>query len=389
MKKTIAILIILNSINIFSQTLKTYDGNYKNGHAKYTYYENEQLERIFNGDFEFKYSSSLGLSTILGHYNKNQKVGEWVYYYNSRGESIKINGSYSKNAKFGTWKVVQASDNNNQTYLSTLVFNENDTITGKIEFPKLNGQFDKSGKFTGNWHITDGNSEFLAEFSNNILTKLINRQIDDGKIISKYTLLLDSIRLNPKKFIKASYSLKSGATKDLATLFNINDGSINSIGLFFNLIYENLNTYNRIFNFLDINIVVKDPELIYTRVQKTEDLVKVAGIEVLENDSNIYNTAGIDVKPEFPGGMEKFFKFIGQNFKVPNEEGLKGKVFVTFIIEKDGSLSDIKVLRGIGYGTGKEAIRVLSISPKWSPGEMNGKKIRVLYALPISIQSAD
>jgi protein TonB len=111
--------------------------------------------------------------------------------------------------------------------------------------------------------------------------------------------------------------------------------------------------------------------------------------QVVEEDNNIYNTAGIEVKPDFPGGLDKFYKFIGKNFQVPEEEGLKGKVFVTFVVEKDGSLTDIKVLRDIGYGTGKEAIRVLKSCPKWNPGEQNGKKVRVLYSLPISIQSAE
>ena len=96
--------------------------------------------------------------------------------------------------------------------------------------------------------------------------------------------------------------------------------------------------------------------------------------QVVEEDNNIYNTAGIEVKPDFPGGLEKFYKFIGKNFQVPEEEGLKGKIFVTFVVEKDGSLTDIKVLRDIGYGTGKEAIRVLKSCPKWNPGEQNGKK---------------
>jgi periplasmic protein TonB len=111
--------------------------------------------------------------------------------------------------------------------------------------------------------------------------------------------------------------------------------------------------------------------------------------DVVEEDNSIYNTAGIEVKPDFPGGMEKFYKFVGKNYQVPEEEGLKGKVFVSFVVEKDGSLTDIKVIRDIGYGTGKEAIRVLKSCPRWNPGEQNGKKVRVLYSLPINIQSAE
>ena len=103
-------------------------------------------------------------------------------------------------------------------------------------------------------------------------------------------------------------------------------------------------------------------------------------------ENQVYNTAGIEVKPDFPGGMEKLYKFIDNNFRYPKEEGinLKGKkVYVTFIVEKDGSLSDIKVLRDVGYGSGAEAIRILKKCPKWNPGQQNGRNVRVLYPLPI------
>ena len=110
---------------------------------------------------------------------------------------------------------------------------------------------------------------------------------------------------------------------------------------------------------------------------------------VVNDENTIYNSSGVEVKPEFPGGIEKFYAFLGKNFQMPDEEGLKGKVYVTFVVEKDGSLTDIKVIRDIGYGTGKEAIRVLKKCPKWTPGEQNGKKVRVLYSLPITIQSAE
>lgn len=128
-----------------------------------------------------------------------------------------------------------------------------------------------------------------------------------------------------------------------------------------------------------------DPDAVLT-VDEPTGTGTAAVVE--ENTNEIYNVAGIEVKPDFPGGMEKFYKFVGNNYKTPEEEGLKGKVYVTFVVEKDGSLTDIKVLRDIGYGTGAEAIRVLKKCPRWTPGEQNGKKVRVLYSLPITIQSA-
>jgi periplasmic protein TonB len=113
------------------------------------------------------------------------------------------------------------------------------------------------------------------------------------------------------------------------------------------------------------------------------------GQAVVEEDNQIYNTAGIEVKPDFPGGMQKFYDFVFKTYRAPEEGGLNGKVYVTFVVEKDGSLTDIKVLRDIGYGTGAEAIRVLKKCPKWSPGVQNGKPVRVLYSLPINIKTEE
>lgn len=99
-------------------------------------------------------------------------------------------------------------------------------------------------------------------------------------------------------------------------------------------------------------------------------------------DNTVYNA--VEVKPDFPGGLQKFYDFVGKNYRAP-EEDIRGKVYVQFVVEKDGSLTDIKVMRDIGYGTGAEAIRVLKKSPKWKPGIQNGRPVRVLYSLPISI----
>jgi hypothetical protein len=102
---------------------------------------------------------------------------------------------------------------------------------------------------------------------------------------------------------------------------------------------------------------------------------------------DVYTTAGITEKPDFPGGIMEFYKFVGNNFKTPEQPNLKGKVYITFIIEKDGSISDVKNIRDIGFGTGDEAVRVIKSSPKWIPGKMNGEPVRVMYSLPITIQS--
>ncbi len=86
--------------------------------------------------------------------------------------------------------------------------------------------------------------------------------------------------------------------------------------------------------------------------------------------------------------MKEFYKYIENNYKVPKIKGLKGKVFVSFVVEKDGSLTDIMVIRDIGYGTKAETLRVLKNSPKWKPGFHDGLAVRVLYSLPIDVTSS-
>jgi periplasmic protein TonB len=115
--------------------------------------------------------------------------------------------------------------------------------------------------------------------------------------------------------------------------------------------------------------------------------IAVAQEKVETVDNNVYSSAGIDKQPEFPGGLNALVKYIQKNFKLPNVKGLNGRVFTVFVVEKDGSVSDFKVLRDLGYGTGEEAIRVIKLFPPWIPGQQDGKFIRVKYGLPININT--
>jgi protein TonB len=102
----------------------------------------------------------------------------------------------------------------------------------------------------------------------------------------------------------------------------------------------------------------------------------------------IANTTALDKLPEFPGGMDQFYKYVGSNFEKPEIEATGViKIYVYFVIEKDGSMTDIQVKRDPGYGLGKEAVRVLkSLRAKWTPGMINSKPVRTAYNLPISVQ---
>ena len=95
----------------------------------------------------------------------------------------------------------------------------------------------------------------------------------------------------------------------------------------------------------------------------------------------------VEQLPEFKGGIQAFYKYLSKNLHYPThavETGIEGRVIVSFVVEKNGDLSDIKVERGIGGGCDEEAVRVLKDAPAWSPGIQNGRAVRVRYTVPIS-----
>ena len=103
-----------------------------------------------------------------------------------------------------------------------------------------------------------------------------------------------------------------------------------------------------------------------------------------ENDVYMF----VEQMPEFPGGESKLIEFVSKNICCPQEvkeAPISGKVFVKFIVEPDGSISNAEVLKGVGFGWDEEAVRVVMSMPKWKPGMQNGKPIRVSYMLPIHI----
>lgn len=102
--------------------------------------------------------------------------------------------------------------------------------------------------------------------------------------------------------------------------------------------------------------------------------------------TDIYNREFVEVMPEFPGGMKAWANFLTRNLNYPSaaaEVGISGKVMVSFVIEKNGEISNLKILKGIGAGCDEEAMRVIKRSPFWKPGMQNGRAVRVAYIMPI------
>jgi periplasmic protein TonB len=96
----------------------------------------------------------------------------------------------------------------------------------------------------------------------------------------------------------------------------------------------------------------------------------------------------VEHPPTFPGGPTAFGEYIGSTFQYPKaalDSGVRGRVVLTFVIERDGTVTDVKLVKRVGRGCDEEAIRVLKASPKWVPGMQNNRHVRVQYTLPISL----
>lgn len=122
-----------------------------------------------------------------------------------------------------------------------------------------------------------------------------------------------------------------------------------------------------------------------TKVQDNEEEI----IENIENQGDVENQdrvyTVVEVFPEFEGGIDEFRKYVKDNLKLPKiQNDVKGKVWTQFIVEPDGSLSNVNIIRDL-EGIGKEVIKLLENCPKWKSGYQNGKAVRVQYTLPIDV----
>ena len=126
---------------------------------------------------------------------------------------------------------------------------------------------------------------------------------------------------------------------------------------------------------------------INAEVEQTEIIEEYIAPEVVEEEvveTEIFQI--VEEMPQFPGGDAKLLEYVATHIKYPQiarETGIQGRVFVGFVVEPDGSVSNVKILRGIGGGCDEEAMRVIKSLPKWKPGKQRGKAVRVSYQIPV------
>ena len=147
-----------------------------------------------------------------------------------------------------------------------------------------------------------------------------------------------------------------------------------------------------------LTVVEDDVELEQQDIVSSEDDATAAQTETFvapvveeeeEEESAQQIFTVVEKQPEFPGGTAELFKYLSKAIKYPviaQENGIQGRVVCSFVVNRDGSIVDIQVMRGVDPSLDKEAIRVISEMPKWKPGEQRGKPVRVRFILPVQFR---
>lgn len=107
----------------------------------------------------------------------------------------------------------------------------------------------------------------------------------------------------------------------------------------------------------------------------------------MKEDNTVFTS--VEVSPTFVGGMTEMYRFLSKNMTYPSaaqRNSIEGKVILSFVVEKDGSVSGVEVLRGLGFGCDEEALRVVKMMPKWNAGKQNGNPVRVKYFIPLTFK---
>lgn len=387
---------VLYSTFAFSQIKKNYDGKYRNGIAKYEFYELDG-KQIFDGNFLYSINKT---HSETGKFLKNSKIGLWKFFYKNDYKTINISGNYNNNLKTGKWSFTVKDDKLKKQFFITFL---NDTIIDKIELIDLQGQFDNKGRFIDDWKISDNGAEYNAKFQDNILTNLQYRT-KYGTITGIYEPNISKEIFNNnisviKKEYELDWNLRLQSNQfDIDQIYDINRVELLEVDkmeyiekeLFFSNFFDkitdkiNSNTFDNIgWEFLQRVELKVNPYFLYLNVQRVAPKKNISEAKLPNNGLNIFfDNKLVDEKPVFKNGNDKFIKYITENYR--GFEEVSGKAFIEFVIDKKGKLN-VLTIRASGSISEIEIRRVLNNSPEWKPGIKEGKIVEVKYSIPINI----
>lgn len=247
MKKILLLLFFTSFVN--SQEIKTYKGVYNDGIANYQYYENDSLERIKHGKFEYVFNNKdYGYK---GQYYKNEKTGVWEYYdigpYNEYRYEAK--GEIKKDKKNGKW-VFTRTEISTKKIKSYYLYFKNDTVINlNIKKPALEIQTDSVGKFVNPVVIRKGGQEYILEVYKNVIIKFVKRELSTGEIKAKYLpskqeicQIIDNLPSNYDLITRENIDFSKGKVFQSSK-------SIDDFYYFFNSFYDELNDLYKQYHF--------------------------------------------------------------------------------------------------------------------------------------------
>ena len=324
-------------VNINAQTLKTYSGKFKSGYAVYTYKDNPEGGRIYEGKFVY----TAGGYKVSGIFKNNMRDGLWTY---KDSENI-LKVTYKEGVRDGTFFYQGIAGKVNLTFKNNRIVGKVDLI-GEFSWPveayalivrvKLIGQCDETGYADGTWTVdaTQYNGKiYRVTYKNGYFIKSFEEDITTGDIKTyEMSIAYNAVEGADKKFLE---------------------------------------------RFMDRGLIPFDVNHGITKKGKPSD-------ESEKSEEEIF--AMSDVMPSYPGGDTELMRYISTHIIYPSsakDNGIQGRAIVQFIVNKDGTISDAKVIRGINKELDAEAIRVIISMPKWIPGKNNGENVRVQYTVPV------
>lgn len=350
------------AMTIHAQELKTYSGPFSigelginHGKATYTYRDAEDGTRIFHGEFNFE-----------NDYN------------------IRIHGKFTDNKQTGIW-IFNFKDNT----IYTINFNNEGCPEGEISSTQTGNKWSyniKDGVANGPVKISDSYRNTSYSLSNGVADGLYTK-IKDGKIVST------GMFTNGKPVGKWTFSdgICTAYFDDNGELKYVVDETTGDKSQYLDFIIPEPKTpqfqYNyRVYELEDF--LMRDSKL--KPETGADSVVDMSDDSVVDMSEIIYEA--VEQQAQFPGGQDALIKWLCYNLSYPKasaENGVQGRVIVQFVVEKDGSISNPTVLRGVDEDLDKEALRIVRRMPKWQPGKKNGVAVRSRYTMPVTFKLAN
>ena len=409
MKKTVFLLFALLMVagSNMGQTLKTYSGLYEGGKATYTYYEDENGERVKHGKFTYDKGmegTGVGVGAISGrmmsfttthhasgNYKNNMKDGEWIYkrQTNSGGH---IFGAFSAVINYAEGNMQGLLNSESVGYRFQM---KNNRITGPVtktvkrknENWSISGQFDDDGFPDGTWtkkYELDGNLYVNTEkYVHGLLISSQIKNESTGEITRR------KFDIDPQQFLDAQNSGNNSTVVDKFICkeeIYFKQGEHN---------YSNTSEewLPEIFGSAVIDIIDEiKKESAYASGQNTYQGIPFKKIVVIDKITAPDEGEPFDMveqMPRFPGGDEEMNKYLQKNLNYPplaKQQGTQGRVIVQFVVNTDGSISDAQVVRKLDPSCDEEALRLINSMPRWIPGKQAGKYVRVKYTVSITFR---